>query len=214
MRFNRSEAPSHRIRTLFEFCNNPCIYTFTSTNLARFTIVKRRLFEKRVFWHHCLRSKVRRPCRKVWEIEWLTQECELRRSIATCTKCHSFSTVGLLTRVLEDGFYVWPATLGEWLASVCVLFNVRWWDSLGLVGTLSLSPEKENLGLERREERTGLCRPHQDQARPNHKGPKLHNSENIPTPLELWVSYLFWTCICLSFFFTVGLLDKRYVSSC
>ena len=138
MRFNRSEAPSHRIRTIFEFCNNPCIYTYTSTNLARFTIVKRRLFEKRVFWHHCLRSKVRRPCRKVWEIEWLTQECELRRSIATCTKCHSFSTVGLLTRVLEDGFYVWPATLGEWLASVCVLFNVRWWDSLGLSPSLSL----------------------------------------------------------------------------
>ena len=56
---------------------------------------------------------------------------------------------------------------------------------VGLVGTLSLSPEKENLGLERREERTGLCRPHRDQARPNHQGPKLHNSENIHTTLEL-----------------------------
>ena len=62
---------------------------------------------------------------------------------------------------------------------------------VGLVGTLSLSlslslsPEKENLGLERREERTGLCRPRRDQARPNHQGLKLHNSENIPTPLEL-----------------------------
>ena len=140
MRFNRSEAPSHRIWTIFEFCNNPCIYTFTSTNLASFTIVKCRLFETRVFWHHCLRPKVRRPCRKEWEIVWLTQECELRRSIAACTKCHSIS-VGLLTRVLEDGFYVWPATLREWLASVCVLFNVRWWDSLGL--SLSLSGEGE-----------------------------------------------------------------------
>ena len=56
---------------------------------------------------------------------------------------------------------------------------------VGLVGTPSLSPEKENLGLERRKERTGLCRPRRDQARPNHQGLKLHNSENIPTPLEL-----------------------------
>ena len=85
-----------------------------------------------------------------------------------------------------------PRLESDWPQCVCCSTSgggTRW-DSLSL--SLSLSPEKENLGLERREERTGLCRPHQDQARPNHQGPKLHNSENIPTPLELSVSYLFF----------------------